>query len=56
LARHEEIISEILFPHDALQERSLSGLPFLAHHGPRLLEALGRHWSVGGPAHQFVRL
>jgi bacillithiol biosynthesis cysteine-adding enzyme BshC len=40
--RHEKLLTESLFPHHGLQERSLCFLPFLARHGAGLLEELFR--------------
>ncbi len=56
LTRHEKQILDTLYPHGGLQERSLSFLPFLALHGPELLDELSRHAGIGAPAHQVVRL
>jgi uncharacterized protein YllA (UPF0747 family) len=72
LAKHETAILTALYPQHALQERSLSLIPFLARHGDDLLEALIKHCALapakntraprrkGGSAatcaHRFVRL
>ncbi|MGH9774518.1 MAG: bacillithiol biosynthesis cysteine-adding enzyme BshC [Candidatus Acidiferrales bacterium] len=40
LSRDERILAEALYPNRALQERSLSLLPFLALHGPELFDLL----------------
>ncbi len=56
LSAHELTIRDALFPHNDLQDRSLSLLPFLARHGRDLLDWLARHSGVGSPAHQVVRL
>ena len=40
LDRHQRIILDALHPAGALQERTLSALPFLASAGPQLLDAL----------------
>jgi bacillithiol biosynthesis cysteine-adding enzyme BshC len=56
LSAHERTIREALYPHNGLQDRSLSLLPFLARHGRDLLDWLARHSGVGSPAHQVVRL
>jgi uncharacterized protein YllA (UPF0747 family) len=38
--RHESILIDSLYPHRTLQERALGFLPYLALHGPDLLDAL----------------
>jgi bacillithiol biosynthesis cysteine-adding enzyme BshC len=38
--RHERVLIDSLFPHRTLQERTLGFLPYLALHGPELLDAL----------------
>jgi bacillithiol synthase len=45
---HERILFDSLYPHRELQERSLSALPFIAAHGPELLDELTR--LSAGPA------
>jgi bacillithiol synthase len=40
LDRHQRILLDALHPAGNLQERTLSALPFLASHGPRLLDEL----------------
>ncbi len=46
LDRHERILIDSLAPHGELQERTLCLLPFLAQHGPSLLDELAARSSV----------
>lgn len=46
LDRHERILNDSLAPHGELQERTLCFLPFLAEHGPGLLDELIARSSV----------
>jgi len=48
LDRHERILIDSLAPHGELQERTLCFLPFLAEHGPSLLDELIARSSVAG--------
>lgn len=48
LDRKERILFDSLYPDGGLQERTLSLLPFLAAHGPELLDELARLSSVPG--------
>ena len=48
LDRKERILFDSLYPDGGLQERTLSLLPFLAAHGPELLDDLARLSSVPG--------
>jgi len=50
LARHQQQLTDSLYPHHGLQERSLCLLPFLARHGDPLLDALLRHSSLCTPS------
>jgi bacillithiol biosynthesis cysteine-adding enzyme BshC len=43
---HERILVDSLYPNRGLQERSLSGLPFLAAYGPQLLDDLTKLISL----------
>ncbi len=63
LDRHQQILLDALYPEGGLQERSLCFLPFLAAHGPELLDRLQELSSVaratGGhasPAHRVLFL
>ncbi len=46
LERHQQIVLDALYPEGGLQERSLCFLPFLAAHGPELLDRLLELCSV----------
>jgi len=50
LDRKERLLFDSLYPHHALQERSLSLLPFLATYGTALLDELGRFCGPGAAA------
>jgi uncharacterized protein YllA (UPF0747 family) len=50
LDRHQRILLDSLYPNGALQERSLSALPFLAAYGPGLLDDLATLASVADSA------
>ena len=54
LARHEQLLTDSLYPHHGLQERSLCFLPFLARHGEPLLDALLQHSSLATPSPHHV--
>jgi bacillithiol biosynthesis cysteine-adding enzyme BshC len=56
LTRHEAFVRDSLYPQNALQERSLNLLPFLARNGLDLLDELGNHAGVESAAHCIVRL
>jgi uncharacterized protein YllA (UPF0747 family) len=43
-----------LYPHRHMQERFYSILPFLAQHGPDLIERIYEHVEVGCPDHQVL--
>jgi bacillithiol biosynthesis cysteine-adding enzyme BshC len=49
LDRHEKILFDALYPHGALQERTLSILPFIASYGTAFLDELANRASIGGP-------
>jgi bacillithiol biosynthesis cysteine-adding enzyme BshC len=53
---HEKIVTELLFPHGGLQERSICFLPALAAHGFALLSDLGSRISPGNFQHQVLYL
>lgn len=53
---HEQTIRDALYPQNALQERSLSLLPFLVRNGLDLLNELGKHSEAESAAHCLVRL
>ncbi len=56
LDRHEQQLTEALFPHHGPQERSLSLLPFLARHGLALLDGLEKQVRPGKSGHVIVHL
>jgi bacillithiol biosynthesis cysteine-adding enzyme BshC len=56
LDSHEREITSLLFPNDALQERSLSLLPFLAANGNELLDQFDRNIKVGTGEHCILYL
>ncbi len=55
LEAHERELVNTLFPHHALQERSLCFLPFLAGSGPELLKELEARSRITG-SHQTLYL
>jgi bacillithiol synthase len=56
LDRHEKAILDSLYPHRALQERTLCLLPFLASFGPELLDRLTTHAGPSAKGHQVIFL
>jgi bacillithiol synthase len=56
LNTHENEIASLLFPNNALQERSFGLLTFLAAEGPELLDHLDRHIKAGTGEHCFLFL
>jgi uncharacterized protein YllA (UPF0747 family) len=56
LDSHEREIASLLLPENALQERSLSFLPFLAAHGAELLDQLDQNIKTGTGEHCIVYL
>src|SRR5580704_2140846 len=56
LDRYERILLDSLYPHRALQERSVSPLPWLATYGPTLLDDLTKLSSLEAPQHHVVYL
>jgi len=56
LDRHERMIVDSLYPHRGLQERTVCLLPFLALHGPELLEKLEQHAAPAAALHQVLFL
>lgn len=55
LDEHERVLLESLYPHRALQERHLCLLPFLARHGPPLLDQLDERCATR-EQHQVISL
>jgi len=56
LDSHEREIMSLLLPENALQERSLSLLPFLAANGLELLDRLDRNIKIGAGDHCILYL
>ena len=56
LDRDERTLLDSLYPHHGLQERTLCFLPFLAAHGPELLDQLTERASPGSVQHQVLFL
>src|SRR5262249_3323950 len=56
LDRHERELIELLYPDEALQERSLCFLPFLAAHGFELLDQLRQRITPGEVQHHVLYL
>lgn len=51
-----QYLSGLLFPHRHLQERFYSILPFLAQHGPSLMEQILENISLACPDHRVLTL
>jgi|HubBroStandDraft_4_1064222.scaffolds.fasta_scaffold02015_5 bacillithiol biosynthesis cysteine-adding enzyme BshC len=56
LDRYERILLDSLYPHRALQERTLSPLPWLAAYGPSFVDKLSRQASIESAQHHVVYL
>jgi bacillithiol biosynthesis cysteine-adding enzyme BshC len=56
LDTHERELISLLLPNGALQERSLSFLPFLAKQGGELLDELDRHIRIGTGEHCVLEM
>ena len=56
LDRDERTLLDSLYPHRGLQERTLCFLPFLAAHGPELLDQLSERTAPGAAQHQVLFL
>jgi bacillithiol biosynthesis cysteine-adding enzyme BshC len=56
LERHERQLSDALYPHHDLQERTLCALPFLAAYGPKLIGDLAHHADLASPQHHLLFL
>ncbi len=54
--RDAAYLSGLVFPHDHLQERYYSIVPFLAKFGPGIVEDIYQHVRVECPDHQFAVL
>ena len=49
-------LTNLIYPHKHLQERLYSILPFLAKHGPSLIDAIYEHVHPDCPDHKFLTL
>ena len=56
LDAHQRQLTDLLYPHHGLQERTLCFLPLLARHGPALLEGLAERATLGTTHHQVLFL
>ncbi len=56
LARHVRILLDSLYPHNSLQERTMSLLPLLARHGMPLLDELEKQIRPENPQHHLLFL
>jgi len=56
LDAHERQLTDALYPHHGLQERTLCFLPLFARHGPALLTALAERAGIGAAQHQVLFL
>jgi bacillithiol biosynthesis cysteine-adding enzyme BshC len=56
VSRHAEALSEALYPKNALQERGVAGVYFLARHGVELLRSLHETLRTDCHDHQIVEL
>jgi uncharacterized protein YllA (UPF0747 family) len=54
--RHAQSLSEALYPHDALQERGMAGVYFVARHGMELLQDLHETLHTDCHDHQILEL
>jgi bacillithiol biosynthesis cysteine-adding enzyme BshC len=53
---HAEYLHNLIFPHRHLQERLYSILPFLAQHGPSLIERVSQSTGQECPDHRILTL
>ncbi len=56
LDAHQRQLTDSLYPHHGLQERTLCFLPMLARYGPALLEELAERAMIGTTQHQVLFL
>ncbi len=56
VVRHAEALSHALYPENALQERGIAGIYFLAHHGTELLAQLYENLHTDCHDHQILEL
>jgi bacillithiol biosynthesis cysteine-adding enzyme BshC len=56
VSRHAEALSQALYPEDALQERTVAGIYFLARHGTQLLQSIYDSIRTDCLDHQILEL
>jgi bacillithiol synthase len=56
IGRHAEILSNLLYPNGALQERGIAGVYYLARHGTELLQTIQDAISTDCHDHQILEL
>jgi bacillithiol biosynthesis cysteine-adding enzyme BshC len=56
MSRHAEALSQALYPHNALQERGVAGLYFVARHGMELLRSVHENLHTDCHDHQILEL
>lgn len=56
VSRHAEVLSRLLYPEDALQERGIGGLYFVARHGIELLQSIHDAIRTDCHDHQILEL
>jgi bacillithiol biosynthesis cysteine-adding enzyme BshC len=56
LDSHERLLTDALYPHRGLQERTLCLLPMLAKYGPELLDELSGRATIGNTQHNVLYL
>jgi uncharacterized protein YllA (UPF0747 family) len=54
--RHAEALSQALYPENALQERGVAGIYFVAKHGTELLQSLHDTLRTECHDHQILEL
>ncbi|MGA8620031.1 MAG: bacillithiol biosynthesis cysteine-adding enzyme BshC [Candidatus Sulfotelmatobacter sp.] len=56
ISRHAQALSQALYPNDALQERGVAGVYFLARHGTELLRSIHDMIQIDCHDHQILEL
>ena len=56
VSRHAEALSQALYPQNALQERGVAGIYFVARHGTELLQSLHETLRTDCHDHQILEL
>ena len=56
VSRHAEVLSRLLYPEDALQERGIGGIYFVARHGTELLQSIHDAIRTDCHDHQILEL